>query len=324
MYNTAKLLCEEQKTHTIYLNDAAVPVTKSVYQAYRRSLWREHKQMQACRKRETSLEECLENREQFVSSGPSPEKYVEEDDLQWRLYQALSGLSFQERFLICELYLNGKTEREVAAVLTLSHSAVHKQKGKILHQLKEALLKTPQGPRKDIHMNTQIHLAKRGDIYLCPIDTQNKFSALHPVLVVENQKEHTVTVAFITKILSRTNSPTLVLYGKDFGLAQNSVILVNQVEQVNATLLSASPIGVLHKDVHVPKLNRLLSLHRGRKKKSTGSAPLLLCLCPRCRQDYLNNSSTLLHRADPMQTIKEPCCHCQMGMGYDYLLQKRA
>ncbi len=320
--NTAKRIYEEQETHTIYLNDATVPVTKSVYQAYRRSLWREHKQRQACRKRETSLEKCLENREQFISSGPSPEKYVEEDDLQWRLYQALAGLSFQERFLICELYLNGKTEREVADALALSHSAVHKQKVKILHQLKESLLKTPQGPRKDKHM--KVSPAKRGEIYLCPIDTKNKFSPMHPVLILENQKEHTVGVAFITKILPKTKSPTLVLHGKDFGLAQGSVILAKQIEQVNTSMLSASPIGTLHKGAHIPKLNRLLSLHRGRKKKSTGSAPLLLCLCPRCRQDYLNNSSTLLHRADPMQTIKEPCCHCQMGMGYDYLLQKRA
>ena len=52
------------------------------------------------------------------------------------LRQALSGLQEQDAALIRGIYIEGKTERDVAMLLGLSNSEVNKRKAKILAQLR--------------------------------------------------------------------------------------------------------------------------------------------------------------------------------------------
>lgn len=48
----------------------------------------------------------------------------------------------------------------------------------------------------------------------------------------------------------------------------------------------------------------------------------LVCLCPRCRQNFMAAGIYSLRRACPRQEIKETCTYCQTRYGYDYYVKK--
>ena len=56
-----------------------------------------------------------------------------------QLYQALSGLPKEEKYLIEQLYFVDRSEREMAKEMKIFHNAVHKQKYQILAKLKKIL-----------------------------------------------------------------------------------------------------------------------------------------------------------------------------------------
>ena len=47
----------------------------------------------------------------------------------------------------------------------------------------------------------------------------------------------------------------------------------------------------------------------------------LTTLCPRCLNAFRNTRGIHVRRADPRQTIKEPCTYCQTRFGFDYYIQ---
>jgi len=47
----------------------------------------------------------------------------------------------------------------------------------------------------------------------------------------------------------------------------------------------------------------------------------LTTLCPRCLTAFRNARGIRVRRADPGQTVKEPCTYCQTNFGYDYYIQ---
>ena len=47
----------------------------------------------------------------------------------------------------------------------------------------------------------------------------------------------------------------------------------------------------------------------------------LTTLCPRCLNAFRNARGIRVRRADPGQTVKEPCTYCQTNFGYDYYIQ---
>lgn len=47
----------------------------------------------------------------------------------------------------------------------------------------------------------------------------------------------------------------------------------------------------------------------------------LTTLCPRCLNAFCNTRDLRVHRADPGQTVKEPCTYCQTRFGFDYYIQ---
>ncbi len=47
----------------------------------------------------------------------------------------------------------------------------------------------------------------------------------------------------------------------------------------------------------------------------------LTTLCPRCLNAFRNARGIRVRRADPRQTIKEPCTYCQTRFGFDYYIQ---
>lgn len=91
--------------------------------------------------REDSLERLCENVQQFAANQPSVEDEVLSRLMQQDLYAALKALPEEENQLIVQLYFLGKTERELAELYGVFHSAIHKRKLRILSKLKENLEK---------------------------------------------------------------------------------------------------------------------------------------------------------------------------------------
>jgi RNA polymerase sigma factor (sigma-70 family) len=121
------------KEYYITMKDGTkVPVTEEVYRAYKRSAWREHKRRIVRSEYERSLERFEEDHVP-ISSNEVLEDIVADKIL---IETLLSALTPEEKFIIDEIYFQGKTEREIAKEIKLSHVAVNKKHHKILKKLK--------------------------------------------------------------------------------------------------------------------------------------------------------------------------------------------
>lgn len=89
--------------------------------------------------REDSYERLMEASVQFAGEAPSTEEQVLRRIETEQLHKALSFLSDDERYLICQIYFEDRTERDLAEELKVYHNAVHKQKNRILKKLKKFL-----------------------------------------------------------------------------------------------------------------------------------------------------------------------------------------
>ena len=65
------------------------------------------------------------------------EKLVEDRDAYAVLRKALASLTDKERYIIFQIYLNGRTQRDLAAELKKSHIAILKEHRRILKKLKK-------------------------------------------------------------------------------------------------------------------------------------------------------------------------------------------
>lgn len=89
--------------------------------------------------REDSLDRLCDCSHQFAADQLSVEDTVIRRLLYEYLYAALRSLTEGEQQLIAHIYLLGKTEREYAKLMALSHAAIHKRKLRILSKLKDML-----------------------------------------------------------------------------------------------------------------------------------------------------------------------------------------
>ena len=109
---------------------------------------------------------------------------------------------------------------------------------------------------------------KRGDIYyadLSPVIGSEQ-GGLRPVLIVQNDVGNryspTVIAAAITSQINKTKLPTHIeLHAENFGLAKNSVILLEQIRTIDKRRLKEK-IG--HLDDHLmDKVNDAISISFG-------------------------------------------------------------
>ena len=91
--------------------------------------------------REDSYERLIELDIQFLDDGEKVEDQVIQKIQCEMLHKALSFLSEEEEKLIRLLFFEERTEREVAEAMGIYRNAVHKQKKRILHKLKNILKK---------------------------------------------------------------------------------------------------------------------------------------------------------------------------------------
>ena len=129
------------KQYLIKLNGEYIPVSEEVYRTYKQPQWREKKRANVRRKREVSLDSMLENGDaiQFDLGQAFIDELVADKLLLDELFQALAELDVEERALIDELFFKGKSERQIAESVNISHQAIHKKKKRILAKLKNFL-----------------------------------------------------------------------------------------------------------------------------------------------------------------------------------------
>ena len=48
-----------------------------------------------------------------------------------------------------------------------------------------------------------------------------------------------------------------------------------------------------------------------------------LCLCRRCLGNFFKTQQYYIRRLDPIEVIREPCMVCQVGYGYDFVIEPR-
>lgn len=129
------------KKYYILLEGTKIDVTKEVYYAYKRPVWREAKDRTVRKYRERSLDCMMEKgTEDFaISSVVLLEDAVVDKLILEQLLIAIGRLTHLERLLIDLLFFQGKSEREVALFFRISSVAVHKRKCNIIKKLRKAL-----------------------------------------------------------------------------------------------------------------------------------------------------------------------------------------
>ena len=120
------------KEYYITMKDGTkVPVTEEVYRAYKRPAWREHKRRIVRSEYERSLERFEEDHVP-ISSNEVLEDIVADKIL---IETALCATP-EERYIIDEIYYNGKSERELAKEIKTTQQNINKKKNRILLKLK--------------------------------------------------------------------------------------------------------------------------------------------------------------------------------------------
>ena len=89
--------------------------------------------------REDSYERLSESAVQFVEQAPGIEEQVICRMEIKKLHMAISRLSEDDRYLICQLYFEERTERDLAEELRLSQKGINKRKKRIINHLKKLM-----------------------------------------------------------------------------------------------------------------------------------------------------------------------------------------
>lgn len=167
---------------------------------------------------------------------------------------------------------------------------------------------------------------KRGEIYWFDFghgggSIQN---GRRPAIIIQadsfNENSPTTVVAPITSVHKCRHLPSHIFIGEEFGLAQLSMILLEQIRTINHDSLG-SYIGIVDDEDVLNAisngLKKTFSLWHYRMEKSE-----VRCLCHRCLQEYMDTHDYFISRLDPFQKSKEPCNRCGRA-GYDYTLKEK-
>ena len=143
----------------IFIDNQAIPVTEEVYRAYMQPIWRERKRRERAKRCRVGGIRCSGNcsqcpyqrtgdalsLEKMESGGHSPvdlsadlEEIVVGKILLEELFRQLEALD-PDGQVLCQLLLDGKSERQIAERFGITQVAVHKRKKKVFGMLREAL-----------------------------------------------------------------------------------------------------------------------------------------------------------------------------------------
>lgn len=89
--------------------------------------------------REDSYERLKEAAVQFMSQVSGPEELVIQRLEAEQLHRAISCLPDDDQYLICQLYFEERTERDLARELQMSQKGINKRKKRILSLLRKLM-----------------------------------------------------------------------------------------------------------------------------------------------------------------------------------------
>lgn len=140
-----KLVDNHDKKYTLLVRGTRVIVTKEVYKAYYHCRDREKYLDKLAEKNNISIEGCNEKGisvEYIISTAvDSVEDRVITEMLLVKLRQCLKMLDESERMLIAELYLQGKSERQLSSETGIPQRTINYRKRNILAKLKKFIEK---------------------------------------------------------------------------------------------------------------------------------------------------------------------------------------
>ncbi len=167
----------------------------------------------------------------------------------------------------------------------------------------------------------------RGDIFYADLDPVigSEQGGNRPVLVLQNNRGNrhssTTIVAAITSSENKVKSelPTHVSIPDGYGLENNSVVLLEQLRTIDKERLTKY-ICTLDQGT-MKDINYALVISTG---IGTGTnAPLILCLCPTCANQFYDSPDYFISRLAPEQIEKDTCTYCHMRQGFDYKIFKK-
>lgn len=180
-------------------------------------------------------------------------------------------------------------------------------------------------------MNTENKRTIRwGDIYYCDLGKMKGSvqCGRRPVIVVQtnqlNTSSPTVVVAVITSVIKKANMNSHIAIGKECGLKEDSMIMLEQLRTIDKLEELSDFIGYVGDRDTIDSIHRglkyVLGLPKKPKPQRTG---YVLTLCPKCRSEFMEVKENIVKRLDPFQKEKDVCDKCQVRYGYDYMILKK-
>lgn len=169
-----------------------------------------------------------------------------------------------------------------------------------------------------------------GDIFYCDLGANKGSvqSGMRPVIIVQterlNKKSPTAVVAVLTTVKKKPEMTSHVLVGKECGLAEPSMILLEQLRTIDVEKELKEYIGTVKDKNTINEIKRGLKYAVGiPMRPRLERKALILCLCPDCRDEFYNDNEHIVRRMDPFQAEKYCCEKCQINYGYDYVISKK-
>ncbi|TCL54101.1 RNA polymerase sigma factor (sigma-70 family) [Kineothrix alysoides] len=131
--------------YTLLVGKKRIPVTQEVYKAYYRCRDREKYLDKLAVENNISLETCAEkgiSAEYIIASAEdSMEDAIILNGMIAKMLQCVKLLDEPDRTLIAELYLRGKSERQLSKETGVPRMTIHDRRDKILRKLKKMMEK---------------------------------------------------------------------------------------------------------------------------------------------------------------------------------------
>lgn len=180
-------------------------------------------------------------------------------------------------------------------------------------------------------MNTENKRSIRwGDIYYCDLGRMKGSvqCGRRPVIVVQtnrlNSASPAVVVAVITSVIKKANMNSHISIGKECGLKEDSMIMLEQLRTIDKLEELEEFVGYVGNRDTIDSIHRGLKYVLGLSKKTTQQRTgYVLTLCPRCRSEFMEVQENIVKRIDPFQRERDVCDKCQVRYGYDYMILKK-
>ena len=128
----------------------------------------------------------------------------------------------------------------------------------------------------------------------------------------------------MTTVKKKPEMTSHVLVGKECGLDEPSMILLEQLRTIDVEKELKAYIGTVKDKTTINEIKRGLKYAVGiPMRPRLERKALILCLCPNCRDELYNDNEHIIRRMDPFQAEKDYCEKCQINYGYDYVISKK-